>query len=123
LDAQALALRDSADRIEAPDLILPEVLNTAWKKWRRGEMTIEETEIGLTGIINRLAVIHSSADLRLRSMEFAFHLNHPAYDCFYLACAEATQSVLVTMDRALCDAAARAGFGHLVRHLADVPLP
>jgi predicted nucleic acid-binding protein len=121
LDAQALALRDGADGIEAPDLILPELANTMWKKWRRGAMTRADAENGMDAIRNYF-VIHSSTDLYQRAMALSIELDHPAYDCFYLACAEAAASILITADRALCDVTTRAGLGHLVHHLADVPI-
>jgi predicted nucleic acid-binding protein len=122
LNARALALRDSEERIEAPDLILSEVLNVAWKKWRRREMTAEEATIGFTGILNFLDIIHPAENLYRRAMALAFELDHSAYDCIYLACAEQIESVLVTADRRLCDSANRAGLGHLVRSLSDVSL-
>jgi len=121
LDVRALAIRDGEERLEAPDLILPEVLNIAWKKWRLGQMTQQETETGFVSILNILEVIHPVAELYRRAMALAFALDHPAYDCFYIACAEAAGAVLVTADRRLCDAAARGGLGDFVRHLAEIP--
>jgi predicted nucleic acid-binding protein len=122
LDAQALVVRDSVDRFEAPDLILSELANISWKKWRSGLMTREEAEGGIAAIRGYFH-FHSSADLCERAFALSLALDHPAYDCFYLACAEATSSVLITADRRLHDLAVRAGFGHLVQHLAEVALP
>ena len=45
-----------------------------------------------------------------RAAETAQELDHPVYDCLYLACAEATESVLVTADRKFAKKVAN-GFG------------
>jgi predicted nucleic acid-binding protein len=110
-------------QVEAPDFILAEVANIAWMKQRRGEVTNQEAEEGLRFIRSFISTLHSSNTLCERALALALALDHSVYDCFYLACAEATASVLFTADRRLHDDAARSGFGHLVRHLAEVELP
>jgi predicted nucleic acid-binding protein len=119
LDARALALRDGDERLEAPDLIISEVLNVAWKKWRLHQATRQEIEFGFAGMLSLIDVIHPSMLLYQRAMTLALALDHPAYDCFYLACAEEADGVLVTADRRLCDIATRGGLGERVRHLSD----
>ncbi len=41
------------------------------------------------------------ADLIERAAQLAVQINHPVYDCLYLACAEATDSILITADQRL----------------------
>ena len=41
------------------------------------------------------------ADLIERAAQLAVQISHPVYDCLYLACAEATDSMLITADQNL----------------------
>jgi predicted nucleic acid-binding protein len=121
LEAEARSLLMHEEHFEAPDFFLAEVANTIWTKRRRGEIGPYEAEAGLRFIRRQIATFHSSDSLYERAFSLALRLDHPAYDCFYLACAEAADTVLVTADSPLCRAVARAGLGHRVRHLADIP--
>ncbi len=121
LDDRALALREGEEPIEAPDLIVSEVLNVAWKKWRLRQATRQEIEFGFAGLLSLIDVIHPSTLLYQRAMELSLELDHPAYDCFYLACAEAADGVLITADRRLYEVAVRGGQRDRVCHLADLP--
>jgi predicted nucleic acid-binding protein len=123
LEAEARALLVHEEQFEAPDFFLAEIANVVWLKRRRGEIGPYEAEAGLRFIRRQIATLHSSDSLYERAFSLALRLDHPAYDCFYLACAEASGSALITVDRPLCDVADRAGLGHLVCHLADWPSP
>ena len=86
-------------RLHAPDILLAEFANTIWKKARQNE--ISDTRPYLDELQN-LAEIVSLCPINAliaRAAEVAQELDHPVYDCLYLACAEATESVLVTADR------------------------
>lgn len=110
LSDRALAL--SGTRLVAPDLLLVECANILWKKARRGELSDAEAEAG--------AALLEAAEIELLSargmiecvVTFARRLDHPAYDCCYLAVAEATELPLVTADDAL---------GRLVRTAKGLP--
>jgi predicted nucleic acid-binding protein len=122
LHVQARRLvEDEDEEIHAPDLLFAETTNIAWKKWREGRMKREQAEEGLRKIQDCFHVVHPSTLLLPRALDLSIQLDHPAYDCFYLACAEATGGVLVTVDRALLAAARDGGLRHRVRHLADIP--
>ena len=91
-----------ADRLEchAPDFILFECANVFWKKSRRGEIGDPSTlleELLHSGI----PALHPSEDLLLEATRTAHKLAHPVYDCLYIACAQVTESALVTDDRRL----------------------
>lgn len=85
----------------APDLILPECANILWKKVRRNELSAAEA-----GFAARLI---EGSDLQLRemmgyfnsSLELAIELDHPAYDCVYLALALKEEMRFVTADERL----------------------
>lgn len=120
LRAEARALLDDIDRLEAPDLIIPETTNIAWKKCRRGEMSRRQAINAILAIRRLIRVIHPSHTLCERALAMAVALNHPAYDCFYLACAEAVDGVLVTADRQLCHVVRGTAFTNRVRSLEAI---
>lgn len=91
----------------APDLAVAEVFSALWKKWRRGEFgsdQLDEVPSVLGELVTRLVPI---ADLVERAAQMSRSLNHPIYDCFYLALAEREQLPLVTADKRMLEAAAR----------------
>jgi predicted nucleic acid-binding protein len=98
--ADAVALR-SHFRFVAPDLITAECVNIFCKKARRGELTLEEAQlcanlIAMAGIDLRPMSPYAAAATRL-----AIILGRPAYDCMYLAMAEAEGLDFVTADERL----------------------
>jgi predicted nucleic acid-binding protein len=94
---KALALR--RERILAPDLLIAECANVLWKKVRRGELAPPEA-VFAARLIERADIhLHPMRALIEPAERMAIALDHPAYDCFYLALAEATKSEFVTADR------------------------
>ena len=49
------------------------------------------------------AALVAEIDLAKRASEISLDLEHPAYDCFYLALAEREDAMLVTADRRLVE--------------------
>src|SRR5258708_17782344 len=88
-------------KLIAPELMLAECANILWKKVRRGELSKDEALLA--------ARLLQSADLELlptRSLLDAatlivIDLDHPAYDCLYIALAVANNCVFVTADERL----------------------
>ena len=115
--AEARALLASGDELFAPDLIVCEVTNILWKKARRGEASSEQVAQACAELVADLYEVMPSAPLMLRAAELARDLDHPAYDCFYLACAEQVDAPLVTADQRLIAATARGGLSRLVTPL------
>ncbi|MEI7607092.1 MAG: type II toxin-antitoxin system VapC family toxin [Rhodospirillaceae bacterium] len=95
--AEALALKRT-QRLAAPDLLVAECANILWKKVRRGELSPEEASLAAR-LLQRI-------DIDLRPMRpfldaatrIAVMLDHPAYDCLYLAMAETDGTRFVTAD-------------------------
>jgi predicted nucleic acid-binding protein len=83
----------------APELWLPEAANALWAKHRRGEIDAEHVRDGcrelVTAPVGRLAI----ADLLLSATHMALDLDHPVYDCLYLAAAQLHDTRLITADR------------------------
>lgn len=98
---QALALLESGERLIAPDLVVAELCNGAWRLIRRGELSSEQLDIIARGAPNAFAVLHGSASLAVRAAAIALELDHPVYDCFYLALSEAQSAPLASADRRL----------------------
>lgn len=117
-DKAAILLEDTS-LLEAPDLIIPEVANTAWKKWRRGEFSADQAEIVVPALLRLISIIHPSEALYERAVRLSLNLDHPAYDCFYLACADLRDGVMVTADKALFDRVQTSGAGPRIRFLGD----
>ena len=96
---EALALRSRA--LAAPDLLIAECANILWKKVRRNELS-EREALFAGGLLAR-------ADIELIAMRpyleaavrIAVALDHPAYDCIYIALAEAEGLQFVTSDMSL----------------------
>jgi len=96
---EALALRGRA--LAAPDLLIAECANILWKKVRRSELSEREAAFA-AGLLAR-------ADIDLVAMRpyletavrIATALDHPAYDCMYIALAEAQGLPFVTADAGL----------------------
>jgi predicted nucleic acid-binding protein len=94
---RAAALR-TEDGLIAPSLIVAEIGNAVWKAVRRGDLPSDD---GLTAIEIALGPFHElkpTEELRGRALELAIELDHPIYDCFYLALAERERVPLVCAD-------------------------
>ena len=85
--------------LHAPDILLAEFANTIWKKARRGEIADVQPYLDELAGLSDIVALHPMHELIARAGEIAIGIDHPVYDCLYLACAEATGSMLVTADR------------------------
>jgi len=93
--------------LHAPDFVLIECCNCLRRASRQGLLAAEDAKavfdfLGRTGI-----VLSSSARLLPAALDLAQALDHPAYDCLYLALALETDLPLVTADAGLIRAAGR----------------
>ena len=103
-----------------PDLLFAEVGNILWKKQLRGEMDAAATQIGARWLLQVPVQVHDSAGLLADALALALQLQHPAYDCFYLALARRVDAPLMTADRRLharCHAVDAVELGERVRLL------
>ncbi len=97
---QALILRRQAKLI-APDLLIAECANILWKKVQRNELSKQEALLAarlLQGAEIELLPTRSSMEAATR---IAIELDHPAYDCVYLALAIDNGCKFVTADERL----------------------
>lgn len=88
-------------RLLAPDLVLVELLNAGWTAWRSGDITEEQFE-GIADLAPGLfSELVAAATLLPAARRWSQRLDHPAYDCLYLALAEARHTRLITRDQRL----------------------
>jgi len=116
--AEALLLR--RHNLSAPELLIPECANILWKKVRRRELT--EQEARLAARLLERADIDLAPTRRLLepATMLAIALDHPAYDCVYLALAATLACDFVTADERLSRKTLPRGYSSRVLHLSDV---
>ena len=106
-------------RLHAPELVLAEFANTIWKKARRNEVPdpgLYLAELAtLPDVIDLCPIRH----LAERAARIALEIDHPIYDCLYLACAEITDSDLITADRRFADKVAERLRAARVRYIGS----
>ncbi len=117
---EARRLVERREPLYAPDLIFAEVTNAAWKMVRRNEIDRDQAFVMTAAIGIPFSRVLPSSLLHERALHIALTIEHPIYDCLYLACAETADAVLVTADARLCDAVAAGPYAGLVRHLSEV---
>lgn len=100
LRPQARSLLANRHEVIAPDILIADVAELAWRKTTRGEITVEQAEpivrnIALPSFISAFV---ESPQLRNRALAIALQCNRPVHECFYAACAESAQAPLVSAD-------------------------
>ena len=117
---EALQLREMfAGRMAAPDLLLHECANVGWLNVRKGRMSFEMVRAMMASLPEMVSLAPPDAQLGWRAVSIAKELDHPAYDCFYLAFAEREGLVVATDDRRLLGAAKGGRWGDFVISLPD----
>ena len=106
-------------RLHAPELVLAEFANTIWKKARRNEVSDPGSYLAelaaLPDIIDLCPIVHIAE----RAARLSLEIDHPIYDCLYLAYAELADSDLITADRRFADKAAERLPEARVRYIGD----
>ncbi|MBI4906202.1 MAG: type II toxin-antitoxin system VapC family toxin [Acidobacteria bacterium] len=106
---QALALAKGSEILVAPDLIRTEVAGAITKRFRLGEIELDDAKEALGMWVDALkeGVIQVQTTLEdvRHAANFSLQLNHPIQDCLYLALAQRNSSRLATADRKFADKA------------------
>lgn len=119
--ASAVSLLDSAEPLHAPDLLIVELTNIAWKKALRGDIDVVHAQLIAAQAQQPFAALYPMAGLHERALELALELGHPVYDCVYLACAVLVENgYVVTADQRFCNTVANGRYAGLVKSLSDV---
>ncbi|WP_109117935.1 type II toxin-antitoxin system VapC family toxin [Azospirillum sp. TSO22-1] len=118
---RARSLVASGMDLIAPDLVVAEVCNAAWRLVRvnvlpEGEEVRIANRIGLA--FSRLWPLDGLAPL---AVSMARELGHPIYDCFYLALAEREMCRVATADLRFIERVAGSPWQDRIVHLEAFP--
>jgi predicted nucleic acid-binding protein len=108
LSERAVALLEGP-RLAAPDLLVAECANILWKKVARSEMEGDAAIVAAQAIERVEIELVPMRLLLAESLKLALELDHPAYDCLYLALALARGCRFVTADGRLVNKLAQTG--------------
>ena len=108
LSSESASLLDAELRLLAPELLFAEAANALWVMHRRGDIDGD----ALADAIDLLRAAPIATPLPMRQLaaaatRLATDLDHPVYDCFYLALAMHEQHPVVTADTRFFDAVCR----------------
>jgi predicted nucleic acid-binding protein len=95
--SEALTLRKRA-RLIAPELLAAECANILWKKVQRDELSKGEAFLAARLLQAANIDFLPNRSLLEAATRIAVELNHPAYDCLYLALAAELDCRFVTAD-------------------------
>lgn len=87
----------------APDLLILETANALWKKRCLGEIGDGDADEALCDLVDGPVAFKPSGPLAARAITIARSLDHPVYDCIYLALAESEGGSVITADRRFLD--------------------
>lgn len=116
-DLEARAIIERRVPLVAPELIVAEVSNAAWKRFVKGDIPLDQARLIAIEVPRVFSQLFPLAPLRARALQIAAELRHPVYDCFYLALAESEDATLVTADRRLVGRLAGSRWADLCRPL------
>lgn len=114
---EAMALQEGPDVPIAPVLMLSEAGNALWKRVRRGEMQPDEAATMFDGLKAIPVGYVYEEHLVEPALRLAMTLDHPIYDCLYLALAIRENTLLATADVRFARLLIRHGHGdrlHLI---------
>jgi predicted nucleic acid-binding protein len=103
----------------APDLVIAEVCNGLWTIARLGRLSLADATEAAHVFEGWFEALVPIRELARRAFELGGMLDHPVYDCFYLALAEARDTVLVTADRRFAARVAASPLAPRLRLLHD----
>lgn len=101
------AAADLAERVGgaalvlAPELMVTELANTLWKLQRADRLNDLDPQELLAEARELVDRLEPDRHLQAEALALACHLNHPVYDCLYLALARREAASLISSDRRL----------------------
>lgn len=117
--AEAIALLKLARPI-APELLFAECANIFWKKVQRKELSAQVALLAAQALEKADLELVSLRGLLRAATRIAVELDHPAYDCTYLALALERQCRFVTADARLTEKVRRSGRERLAESIATL---
>jgi predicted nucleic acid-binding protein len=117
--AAARKLATAPTQYIAPELLLSETANALWKAHRAEAVPLADAAEFLTRLPRRVEFPHTG-NLIPEAFRIAAALNHPTYDCLYLALAEHLDLPFLTLDKRLHGRVAQTAFAARVHFLTSV---
>ena len=114
---RAEELLRSGDHLIAPDLVIAEITNATWKFVIFDKLAAEAAISAVREVAKAFEELVPASGLQDRALTIAMELQHPAYDCFYLALAARRGAPLVTADEQLMRRCADTSYAKLMRLL------
>ena len=106
-----------AEELVAPELWLAEAATALWRHVRLGEVSVAEAVVRIEELRNAPVASMSVEPYVRRALQFGTMLDHPVYDCLYLALAEHCDTYVITDDSRFFTAANAAGLERRIRLL------
>jgi len=95
---KAAQLLSGEHQLHVPRVIAAELANALWSKVRSGSLTASEAP----GLLERTLALDlewvADEELAADALHIAIAINHPVYDCVYLALAYRIDGILITAD-------------------------
>jgi predicted nucleic acid-binding protein len=107
--ARLAGILAEADVVLAPELFVPEVVNTIWKYHQFERLSLSVCDRALETALGLVDALVSSKETYGEAFLLARTARRPAYDMFYLALARREDAAFLTTDRALRNEAERQG--------------
>lgn len=92
---------EEADEVLAPDLFVPEVVNTVWKYHSFEKLGLGVCDDAIAHALGLVDVFTPCRELHREAFLLARTTRRPAYDMFYLALARREDALLMTADVSL----------------------
>lgn len=115
--AQGLLAREAV--LIAPALLLVEVASVLWKSSRSRRIAPGAADAALAVLPGYFAELVADGDLIQGALHLASALDHPVYDCLYIALAQSRDCPLVTADARLVSRLVKSPHRDRVMSLAD----
>ncbi|MCY3876106.1 MAG: type II toxin-antitoxin system VapC family toxin [Rhodobacteraceae bacterium] len=115
----ARELAASGQELHAPRLLVSEVANALWRKARQGQIARADAGAAMVVVSDMPMRWNDDETVCADAVRLALALDHPVYDCMYLALAHRIGATVVTADRRFVTAIAPTEHGEAVMTLAD----
>ncbi len=99
--ARLSASVEEADVVLAPDLFVPEVVNTIWKYHQFEGLNLDACDRAIEAALGLVDAMVPSKEIYGEAFLLARTARRPAYDMFYLALARREDAVFLTLDKTL----------------------
>ena len=115
----ARELAASGRELHAPRLMASEVANVLWRKARQGQIERADAGAAMALLSDMPVRWNDDETVGADAVRLALALDHPVYDCVYLALAHRIGATVVTADRRFVTAVSPTEHGEAMMALAD----